>query len=409
MTARIIDWLGKLNSKGEIMINDIYYNPTKIIFGKGTENQVGAETAKYSGKVLLHYGGGSIKKSGLYDTVVKSLKDAGVDFEELGGVKSNPRSDLVYQGIDICRKNGIDFILAVGGGSVIDSAKAIAYGVLYEGDFYDFYLGKATPKGALKVGTILTIPGAGSESSSGTVITDEKLGLKRAVDLYYARPVFSILNPELTYTVPMYHTLAGAFDAIAHVCERYFTNTPAVDVTDRIGEGIMKSLIDNMKKVKDNPMNYDIRSEIMWGCKMAQDGTVGVGRAQDWTSHAIQEDVGSVLMDSSHGAGLAVLMPVWMEYVYKTNIPRFAQFANRVMEVEIDPFDLEKTAQEGIRRLKEFVKNIGLPVTMRELGVQNKDQLKVICDKCFSKTHGTVGGFRPLKYDDVLTIYESAY
>lgn len=390
------------------MINDIYYNPTKILFGKGMEEQVGAETAKYAKKVLIHYGSDRIKKSGLFDKVAKSLTEAGIEFLELGGVKSNPRSDLVYEGIDICRKNDIDFVLAIGGGSVIDSAKAIGYGVPYEGDFMDLYLGKAEPVTCLKIGTILTIPGSGSESSNGSVITDEKLGLKRSCDTDLARPVFSIMNPELTTTVPMYHTLAGAFDGIAHVIERYFTNTEYVDVSDGMAEGIMRSLMKYMKLVVDDPENYDIRAEIMWGCKVAQDGGIGVGREQDWSSHLLQRDIGSIAYNSSHGAGLAVIVPKWMRYVYKHNIPRFVRWANRVMDVQVDPFDEEATVLEGIARLESFIKEVGLPTTLREVGVKDQADILTMAEKAYPGGEGTLGGFYPLNKEDFIHILTEA-
>lgn len=341
------------------MINYEFYCPTKILFGKDTELKVGEETVKHSKNVLIVYGSDRIKKSGLFSTVTASLEKSGVAWKELGGVKSNPRDDLVYQGIQICRENNIDFVLGVGGGSVIDTAKAIGYGVEYDGDFMDLYLGKAAPVSCLKIGAILTIPGAGSESSNGSVITSVSEGLKRSCDTDLARPVFAIMDPELTKTVPMYHTLAGAFDAIAHAMERYFTNTAFVDFGDRMAEGVMKSMMKYMKLIKEDPENYDYRAEIMWGCKAAQDDFIGVGREQCWESHLLQRDIGSICMDSSHGAGLAVVVPHWMRHVYKVNVPRFAEWANRVMDVEVNTFDLEATALEGIDRLAAFIKSVG--------------------------------------------------
>lgn len=391
------------------MINDIYYNPTKIIFGKGSEEKVGEETAKYSKKILIHYGSERIKKDGLFDRVAVSLKAAGIEYLELGGVKPNPREGLVYQGIEICKKNQINFVLAIGGGSVIDSAKAIGYGAAYNGDFMDFYLGKAQPKDCLKIGTILTLPGAGSESSNGSVITDERIGLKRSCDTDLARPVFSIMNPELTYSIPIYHTLAGAFDAIVHAMERYFTNTAYVDVSDRLCEGVMKSIIKYIKLVKEDPNNYDVRAEIMWACKMAQDGTIGVGREQAWTSHLLQRDIGSVAFDSSHGAGLAVIVPVWMRYVLDHDVARFAQWANRVMDVQIDPFDLKATALEGIERFESFIKSSGLPTTLREVGVKSPDDIQVMAKKAYPDGSGTLGGFYSINQQDFINILTNAF
>lgn len=391
------------------MINYEFYCPTKILFGKDTELKVGEETVKHSKKVLIVYGSDRIKKSGLFSTVTASLEKSGVAWKELGGVKSNPRDDLVYQGIQICRENNIDFVLGVGGGSVIDTAKAIGYGVEYDGDFMDLYLGKAAPVSCLKIGAILTIPGAGSESSNGSVITSVSEGLKRSCDTDLARPVFAIMDPELTKTVPMYHTLAGAFDAIAHAMERYFTNTAFVDFGDRMAEGVMKSMMKYMKLIKEDPENYDYRAEIMWGCKAAQDDFIGVGREQCWESHLLQRDIGSICMDSSHGAGLAVVVPHWMRHVYKVNVPRFAEWANRVMDVEVNTFDLEATALEGIDRLAAFIKSVGLPTTLRELGVSSKDDIEVMANKAYPAGTETLGGFSHMTRKDFVEILTAAF
>ena len=391
------------------MINYEFYCPTKILFGKDTELKVGEETVKHSKNVLIVYGSDRIKKSGLFSTVTASLEKSGVAWKELGGVKSNPRDDLVYQGIQICRENNIDFVLGVGGGSVIDTAKAIGYGVEYDGDFMDLYLGKAAPVSCLKIGAILTIPGAGSESSNGSVITSVSEGLKRSCDTDLARPVFAIMDPELTKTVPMYHTLAGAFDAIAHAMERYFTNTAFVDFGDRMAEGVMKSMMKYMKLIKEDPENYDYRAEIMWGCKAAQDDFIGVGREQCWESHLLQRDIGSICMDSSHGAGLALVVPHWMRHVYKVNVPRFAEWANRVMDVEVNTFDLEATALEGIDRLAAFIKSVGLPTTLRELGVSSKDDIEVMANKAYPAGTETLGGFSHMTRKDFVEILTAAF
>ena len=391
------------------MINYEFYCPTKILFGKDTELKVGEETVKHSKNVLIVYGSDRIKKSGLFSTVTASLEKSGVAWKELGGVKSNPRDDLVYQGIQICRENNIDFVLGVGGGSVIDTAKAIGYGVEYDGDFMDLYLGKAAPVSCLKIGAILTIPGAGSESSNGSVITSVSEGLKRSCDTDLARPVFAIMDPELTKTVPMYHTLAGAFDAIAHAMERYFTNTAFVDFGDRMAEGVMKSMMKYMKLIKEDPEKYDYRAEIMWGCKAAQDDFIGVGREQCWESHLLQRDIGSICMDSSHGAGLAVVVPHWMRHVYKVNVPRFAEWANRVMDVEVNTFDLEATALEGIDRLAAFIKSVGLPTTLRELGVSSKDDIEVMANKAYPAGTETLGGFSHMTRKDFVEILTAAF
>jgi alcohol dehydrogenase YqhD (iron-dependent ADH family) len=386
------------------MENFIFQCPTKIIFGKGTEKQVGEETKKYSNKVLFHYGGGSIKKSGLYDTVVKSLKEAGVEFIELGGVKPNPRLSLVKEGIKICRENGIKFILAVGGGSVIDSAKAIALGVPYKGDVWDFYIGKAEIKEALPVGVILTLPATGSEASIGSVITNEEGQYKRSANHQVLRPQFAIMNPELTFTLPDYQTACGAADIMAHVMERYFTHVPYVDLTDRLAEATLRTIIKNTPIALEEPQNYDVRAEIMWASTIAHNGLLGTGRIEDWASHNIEHEL-SGIYDVAHGAGLAVIFPAWMKYVYKKNINRFMQFAVRVWDVEPDFNNPERTVLEGIRRMEEFFKKIGLPTTLEELNIPD-DRLEEMAAK--ATEFGPLGQFMELSKDDVLNILKLA-
>lgn len=386
------------------MINFSYDNATKIIFGKDTENEVGNETEKYGRKVLLHYGGGSIKKSGLYDRVIKSLKDAGIEIFELGGVKPNPRLSLVYEGIDICRKNNIDFILAVGGGSVIDSAKAIGIGVTYNGDVWDFYTGKTSVNATIPVGVILTIPAAGSESSTGSVITNEDGWYKRAVGSDLMRPVFAIMNPELTYTLPPYQTAAGAADMMAHIFERYFTNEPNVDLTDRLSEGTLRTIIKNVPIVLQEPENYEARAEIMWAGTIAHNGILGTGRIEDWGTHDMEHEI-SGIYDITHGAGLAILFPAWMKYVCKQDVNRFAQFANRVWDVEIDINNLEKTALEGIERTKDFFKKIGMPVSLTEANVPS-DRFEEMASK--GTENGPLGNFVKLHKEDIVNIFNLA-
>ena len=298
------------------MLNGTFQHPTVVLFGKDAELRVGEEIAKHSKRVLLHFGGGSIKRHGLYDRVVKSLYDAGISYVELGGVRPNPRADLVYQGIDLCRKENIDFVLAVGGGSVIDSAKAIALGVPYEGDFFELFEQKGLARGALKIGTVLTVPGSGSETSPTAVITCDERGLKAPYTHASILPTFSILNPAITCTLPPYLTSCGIVDAISHVFERYFTNTTYVDCTDRICEGLVKTLMKYAFLVQEAPSDYDVRAEIMWACKLAHDDTAGFGRKQDWSSHVMAHELGA-LFDVAHGAALAVIFPAWMRYVSK--------------------------------------------------------------------------------------------
>lgn len=387
------------------MENFEFYSPTRIVFGKDTENQVGVLTKGYSKKVLLHYGGSSIKKSGLYDRVVKSLRDEGIDFVELGGVVPNPRLSLVKEGIKLCRDNSLDFVLAVGGGSVIDSAKAIAIGVPYEGDVWDFFSGKQVEK-ALPVGVVLTIPAAGSEASPNSVITNEDGWYKRGMGSDLVRPVYSILNPVLTYTLPDYQTACGAADIMAHIMERYFTNTKNVELTDRLCEATLKTMISNVPLALQNPDDYNARAEIMWAGKVAHFGLLGTGRAQDWASHDIEHEI-SGIYDVAHGAGLAVVFPAWMKYVYKENVERFVQFASRVWNVDVCFEDQEKTALEGIKKLEDFFRQIGLPVTMKELGIKD-DRLEEMATKCTRGGTSTVGNFKKLAKNDVYNILKIA-
>ncbi|MCL4385822.1 MAG: iron-containing alcohol dehydrogenase [Actinobacteria bacterium] len=390
------------------MENFVFQSPTRIIFGKGSEEEVGKETKKYTNKVLLHYGGQSIKKFGLYDKVIKSLKDENIEIFELGGVKPNPRLDLVYEGIKICRENKINFVLAVGGGSVIDSAKAIAIGVKYDGDVWDFFEGKALSGDAevIPVGVVLTIPAAGSEASISVVITKEEGLLKRAYDDENVRPVFAILNPELTFTLPKEQTLNGIADIFAHGLERYFTNAKDVDFSDRLLEGSFRSLIKNSYLVLENPLDYGPRSEIMWNGLLIQNGIFGMGRIDDWASHMIEHEL-SAIYDIAHGAGLSIVFPAWMEYVYKHDVNRFAQFAVRVFGIEVYFDDIEKTAVEGIKRLKGFFKEIGLPTTLKDVNIpDDKKQLELMADKATRR--GPIGNFVKLEKNDVLNILKLA-
>jgi len=386
------------------MENFTFKNATKIIFGKDTENQVGIETARYGGKVLLHYGGRSIKKYGLYGRILKSLRDAGLEIIELGGVHPNPRLGLVKRGIDICRKEKIDLILAVGGGSVIDSAKAIAVGVPYFGDVWDFYTRKAVPEEALPVGVVLTIPAAGSETSWSSVITNKEGLYKRGFVNELLRPKFAILNPEITYTLSPYQTACGVSDMMAHVMERYFTRVQNVDLTDRLCEAALKTVIGNTPEVFKEPENYNARAEIMWAGTIAHNDLLDTGRIGDWASHGIEHEL-SGIYDIPHGAGLAVVFPAWMKYVYKQDLKRFAQFAVRVWNEEPDFNDIGKVALAGIKRLEDFYKRIELPGTLKEANVPY-DRLEEMARKCTER--GPVGNFVRLNKDDVLEILKLA-
>jgi alcohol dehydrogenase YqhD (iron-dependent ADH family) len=390
----------------QYMNNFTFYSPTYFVFGKGKEEDAGHYVKRFGGtKVLLHYGGGSVIRSGLLDRVKKSLEKEGLSFLELGGVKPNPRSGLVYEGIELCKKNNVDFILAIGGGSAIDSAKAIAAGAKYEGDFWDFYVD--TPiKDALKVGTILTIAAAGSEGSGDSVITKEEGMIKRGASSEYYRPVFSILNPELTQTLPAYQTACSAADIMAHVFERYFTNTQDVEVTDRLCEAILLTMIKEVPKAIKNPDDYQARANIMWAGMVAHNNIVGVGREQDWASHSIEHEL-SAVYDCAHGAGLAVIFPAWMKYVMHQDINRFAQAAVRVWGCNMDFAHPEVTAAEGIERFKNFLSSIGLPVNFKELGADAKD-IPVLVDKLGLGENGTTGNFVKLTSKDAEEIYRIA-
>jgi alcohol dehydrogenase YqhD (iron-dependent ADH family) len=388
------------------MQNFEFFSPTRIIFGKNTELQVGKEIRKYSGKILLHYGGGSIKSSGLYTRVVDALKAEGVDFIELPGVKPNPRLSLIREGIRLCRENGIDFVLAVGGGSVIDSAKAIGIGVPYQGDVWDFYLGKAEPERSNATGVIVTIAAAGSETSRSSVITNEDGWYKRGYKADMLRPKFAILNPELTYSLPPYQTASGIVDIMAHVMERYFTSESQVDATDRLCEAALKTMICNGPLVMKEPENYHARAEIMWVGAIAHNDFFGVGRSGDWASHQIEHEL-SGAYDVAHGAGLAVIFPAWMKYVYRKDIAMFAQYAVRVWDVDYCFDDPERTALEGIRRTEEFFKSLGMPLTLTGLGI-GPEKLEDMADKCRMKKDGSIGDLMKLTRDDVFNILKMA-
>lgn len=388
------------------MDNFTFYSPTYFDFGRGAESHVAELVHRFGGtKVLFHYGGGSIKKSGLYDRVADCLKKEGIAFVELGGVKPNPRSGLVQEGIQLCKSEKVDFILAVGGGSVIDSAKAIAAGSVYDGNFLDFYRGKAVIEKALPVGTVLTIAAAGSEGSGNTVITDEETQIKKGAKSDWLRPKFSILNPELTCTLPAYQTAAGATDIMIHVCERYFSNTEEVEITDRLCEGILKTIIYETPRVIENPENYDARANIMWAGMLAHNNVCGVGREQDWASHHIEHEL-SALYDVTHGAGLAVIAPLWMRHVMKTNPNKFITFATRVWDIDLNENNPEETALKGIEAFEKFLKNIGMPSSFAELGAKQED-IPLLTDKLMSGRE-TEGNYVKLTRQDIIDIYESA-
>ncbi|NLM49668.1 MAG: iron-containing alcohol dehydrogenase [Clostridiaceae bacterium] len=388
------------------MDNFMFINPTRIIFGKGTENEVGKYAKMYSDRVLFHYGGESIKKSGLYDRVKKALQDENLTVFELGGVKPNPRLSLVYEGIKMCKEDNIGLVLAVGGGSVIDSAKAIAMGAVYDGDVWDFFTGRAEVEKALPVGTVLTIPAAGSEASTGCVITKEEGQLKRAVNSEHIYPRFSILNPELAYTLPPYQVACGASDILAHLQERYFTNSKHVEITDRLIEATMKTIINNIPKVLQNPRDYDAWAEVMWAGTIAHNNLLNTGREGDWGSHDIEHEI-SGIYDIAHGAGLAIVFPAWMKYVYKHDVKRFAQWASRVWNVDYDFFDEEKTALLGIEKYERFLRDIGLPTRFSHVNIGD-DKFMEMAKKCTDYDTHTTGTFIRLDSKAIYEIYNLA-
>ena len=389
------------------MLNFDLYTPARILFGKGEEKRIGELLKPHASKVLLHYGSGSIKKSGLYDTVTASLKESGISFAELGGVKPNPRLSLVHEGIALCKKENVDLILAVGGGSTIDSAKAIAMGVYYDGDIWEVYeQGKSVEK-ALPVATVLTIPAAGSESSGDSVITNEEKQLKFGYGSPLIRPLLSVMDPELFFTLPKNQLANGVADMMSHVFERYFTNTTHTDLTDGLCEVTLKTLMKNAPIALDDPQNYDAWAELGFSGTVAHNGLVGMGREQDWACHGMEHEL-SAIYDVAHGAGLAVLTPGWMQYVYKDNINMFVQFAVNVMGVEGSYRDPDAIVQEGIARLRTFIKRMGLPGTLAELGI-GEDRLEEMAKKATGAAFGEespLGGFKKLYWQDVLAIYK---
>ncbi|WP_202107765.1 iron-containing alcohol dehydrogenase [Succinivibrio dextrinosolvens] len=392
------------------MENFEFVVPTKYIFGQGTSSKCGEIVKGYGYKnVLVVYGSEHAKKSGLLDRIEEQLKTNSIDYSLLGGVLPNPRADLVYKGIDIGREKKIDFILAVGGGSVIDTAKAIALGIPDDGDFFDFFTKKRKPHTALKVGCVLTIPAAGSESSLSTVIEKEIDGrvVKNGCGSPLNRPLFAVLDPELTYSVSKYQTACGITDMIAHILERYFTNSKGVTVTDYMCEGLLKSIIENAPIAINDPKNYDARSNIMWAGSLAHNNICGVDRVQDWASHHIEHQL-SALYDVAHGAGLAVIFPAWMDYVYKHDVMRFAQFAVRVFGISMDFDDPSSTARDGIKAFRKFLHSIGMPLSFEEIGAKEEDIPHLLNMLGVDDVNKTEGQFVLLYRKDCEAIYYRA-
>lgn len=389
-------------------MNDFtFHSPTCFVFGKDKESETGALARRFGAcKVLVHFGGGSCERSGLLARVTDSLAAAGISFVTLGGVKPNPRSDKVEEGIELVRREGVDFILAVGGGSVIDSSKAIAIGAANGGEWRSYYVGKdrvpPPVKAALPIGVVLTIAAAGSEGSGNSVITLLPGDLKRAASSDLLRPRFAVMNPALTMTLPAYQTACGLTDMFAHLCERYFTPTEDCGLTDRLCEAVMKTIVAESAKVLANPGDYQARANIMWAGMLAHNNTCGVGRVQDWASHGIEHEL-SALYDCAHGAGLAVVMPAWMSYVLPADPNRFYRFATEVWGVPASD-DVMAVAKDGIVRFRAWLKSLGMPLTFAELGAKREDIPQLV--KTLGLNGNKMGGFRKLDEADVTAIYE---
>ncbi len=391
------------------MQNAVYYTPTQVVFGRGAEAQVGELIRRQNcNKVLIHYGGGSAERSGLLGRVRDSLKEAGISWTELGGVVPNPHLSLVYEGIELCRREGVDFILAVGGGSVIDSSKAIGYGMANEGDVWDFYAGIRRPEACLPVGSIVTIAAAGSEMSNSSVITKENGGIKRGCNCDVSRPVFAIMNPELTMTLPPYQTACGCVDILMHTMERYLNHGDNMELTDAIAEALMKTVLRNSDILREEPDNYDARAEIMWAGSLSHNGLTGFGTdGGDWATHRLEHELGG-MFDVAHGAGLAAVWGTWARYVWRESPERFLKFALHVMDVE--PGDSqEETVERGIAAMEDFYRRMEMPTNLRELGIHpTEEQFAELAEKCSIASHDRLGSVKVLHRKDMEAIYRAA-
>lgn len=391
------------------MENFQYYTPTKIIFGRGAEEQTGQLAAEQGcKKVLVHYGGGSVVRSGLLERIYRSLDAAGISYVSLGGVVPNPRLSLVYEGIRLARKEQVDFILAVGGGSVIDSAKAIGYGVANEGDVWDFYEKRRTAKACLPIGVVLTIAAAGSEMSDSSVITKEEGWLKRGYSSNYARARFAVMNPELTMTLPKYQTASGCVDIMMHTMERYFNHSENMEMTDGISEHLLRTVMKNAKILMNEPDNYQARAEVMWAGSLSHNGLTGCGTGGgDWASHQLEHELGG-MFDVAHGAGLAAVWGSWARYVMDAAPERFAKFAVNVMGVELEAEKL-KTAQKGIEAMEDFYRALDMPVCIGDMGIElAEEQMRELAEKCSHFGKRTIGCIKKLDQEDMYQIYKEA-
>ncbi|MBR3772726.1 MAG: iron-containing alcohol dehydrogenase [Clostridium sp.] len=391
------------------MDNFQYFTPTKVVFGKDTVSQVATLIKEFGGKkVLIHYGGGSVIRSGLMDKVKVILEEAGISYIMLGGAVPNPRLSLVYEGIELCKKENVDFILAVGGGSAIDSAKGIGYGVTNDGDVWDFYDYKRTATGCLPIGVILTLAATGTEMSEASVITKEEGLVKRGYSSDYGRPKFAIMDPVLTTTLPDYQTASGCTDIMMHTMERYFSNGGHMEVTDQVAEGILRTVMENAKILVKDPKNYEARAEVMWAGSLAHNGLTGCGTdGGDWMCHNLEHEVGG-LYDVTHGAGLAAIWGSWARYVYKECLPRFKRFAIHVMGVTNEGTD-EEIALRGIEAMEVFYRTIKMPTNLRELGVEpTEEEMVIMAHKCAVASGGKGGSAKVLEEKDMLEIYRLA-
>ena len=391
------------------MENFQYYTPTKIVFGRGAEEQTGQLAAEQGcKKVLVHYGGGSVVRSGLLERICRSLDAAGISYVSLGGVVPNPRLSLVYEGIRLARKEQVDFILAVGGGSVIDSAKAIGYGVANEGDVWDFYEKRRTAKACLPIGVVLTIAAAGSEMSDSSVITKEEGWLKRGYSSNYARARFAVMNPELTMTLPKYQTASGCVDIMMHTMERYFNHSENMEMTDGISEHLLRTVMKNAKILMNEPDNYQARAEVMWAGSLSHNGLTGCGTGGgDWASHQLEHELGG-MFDVAHGAGLAAVWGSWARYVMDAAPERFAKFAVNVMGVEPEAEKL-KTAQKGIEAMEDFYRALDMPVCIGDMGIElAEEQMRELAEKCSHFGKRTIGCIKKLDQEDMYRIYKEA-
>ena len=388
------------------MFNFTYYTPTKVVFGRGAEERTGA-LVKEQGreKVLIHYGGGSVVRSGLLDRIKASLDQAGVAHTELGGVVPNPRLSLVYQGIELSRREGVDFILAVGGGSVIDSAKAIAYGLAEEADVWELYDHTRQARACLPVGAVLTIAAAGSEMSNSSVITKDEGGVKRGYNNDICRPKFAVMNPELTATLPPYQTASGCADILMHTMERYFTPNGTMELTDSLAEGLMRTVMKNAVALRDDPADYDARAEVMWASSLSHNGLTGCGSdGGDWACHGLEHEMGG-MFDVTHGAGLAAVWGSWARYVYRDCLDRFVKFAVNVMGVE----DTGAPEDIALKAMEDFYRSIHMPTCFSELGIApTQEQLETMAKMCIVAGGGKKGTAKVLYEADCLKIYEMA-